>query len=362
MQLQPATWKTWTSRDEFPLTLGGSLPGITLAYETWGELNAKGDNAVVVLHALSGSSHVRSSAEHPTPGWWEKFLDGSGTIRPDRHFIICANLLGGCYGSTGPLSIDPRTGRRHMTLFPPIAIDDMVNGFRLLLRFLGVERGITVIGGSMGGMLVLDWAARFPAEVRQAIVLAAPGKSYAQTIALRSVQREAILSDPDWQEGWYDEVRRPVRGLALARKIGIITYRSDREFRERFGRQVLDPRPHFLQGKFQVQSYLDHQGEKFVERFDPNTYLYYSRAMDLYDLGQGFASLEEGIRRIEARCLFFAFDTDILCPVYQVEELHHALAGAGRDSRFCLVSTPHGHDAFLIELDALNRELEKFLE
>jgi homoserine O-acetyltransferase/O-succinyltransferase len=362
MQLQPETWKTWGFPGEFPLTLGGSLPGFTLAYETWGRLNERRDNAVAVLHALSGSSHVRSSAEHPAPGWWEKFLDGSGPLRPDRHFIVCANLLGGCYGSTGPLSADPRTGRRYMVNFPPLAIEDMVNSFRLLLRSLGVERGLTVIGGSMGGMLALDWAARFPGEVRQAIALASPGKSYAQTIALRAVQREAILADPDWQDGWYDERRRPVRGLALARKIGIITYRSDREFRERFGREVLDPRPHFREGKFQVQSYLDHQGEKFVQRFDPNTYLYYSRAMDLFDLGQGFGSLEEGLRRIRARCLLVGFDTDILCPLYQVEEVHRALASAGAGARMEVISTPHGHDAFLIELEALNRAVEAFLE
>jgi len=316
----------------------------------------------VVLHALSGSSHALSSAEHPQPGWWEALFAGGTPLDPERWFIVCANLLGGCYGSMGPGSPDPRTGRRYGPGFPPIAIEDMVDSFRKLLLYLGVERNLTLIGGSMGGMLALDWAARYPDEVRQAIVLCSPGKSYAQTIAFRSVQREAILADPDWQGGWYDERRHPARGLALARKIGIITYRSDSEFRQRFERQVEDPRPHFLEGKFKVQSYLDYNGEKFVRRFDANTYLYYSRAMDLYDLGEGCASFVEGVRRIRARTLFFAFDTDFLCPRYQVEELHQALSGAGRDSRFALIETIHGHDSFLIEIEAIQRELAAFLK
>jgi homoserine O-acetyltransferase len=360
MEPLPKTWKSWTLKEEFPLKLGGSLSEVTLAYETWGALNAGRDNAVVVLHALSGSSHARSSPEHAQSGWWEKLLTDQGPIRPDKHFIICANLLGGCYGSTGPTSLDPRSGRRFMSLFPPIALDDMVNSYRLLVRELGAERGLTLIGGSMGGMLVLDWAARFPLEVDQAVVLAAPGKSYPQTIAFRSVQREAILCDPDWQNGWYEERRPPLKGLALARKIGIITYRSDREFQERFGREVLDPRPHFREGRFQVQSYLDHQGEKWARRFDANTYLYYSRAMDLFDLGEG-GSLAEGLRRIRSRALFLAFDSDFLCPRYQMEELHQALAEAGRDSRFVLIPSIYGHDAFLIEIEAIHRELAGFL-
>ncbi len=314
MDLQPRTWQTWTSPGEFSLKLGGRLSNVTLAYETWG---TPGENTLVVLHALSGSSHARSSPQHPQPGWWENFLASGSPLDPARWFIVCANLLGGCYGSTGPGSLDPRTGRRYGPGFPPIAIEDMV--------------------------------------------LCSPGKSYPQTIAFRSVQREAILADPDWQSGWYDERRYPARGLALARKIGIITYRSDAEFQQRFERQVDDPRPHFLEGKFKVQSYLDHHGEKFVRRFDANSYLYYSRAMDLYDLGEGLGSLAEGVRRIRARTIFFAFETDFLCPRYQVEELHQALAAAGRDSRFALIPTIHGHDAFLIEIEEIHKELATFL-
>ncbi len=362
MDPQPVTWNTWTHPEEFPLKLGGSLPSVALAFETWGKLNAARDNALVVLHSLSLSSHVRSSERHPQPGWWEEFFDPKGPVHHERFFIICANLLGGCYGSTGPTSVEPTTGRRPMINFPPIALEDMVNAYRLLLAHLGVPGGLTLVGGSMGGMLALDWAARFPGEVERILVFAAQGRSYPQTIALRSVQREAILNDPDWQNGWYGDQRFPARGLALARKIGIITYRSDREFQERFRRDVRDPRPHFLEGKFEIQSYLDHQGAKFVKRFDANSYLYYSRAMDLFDLGEGFPSFEEGVRRIRSRALFVGFDTDILCPAYQVEEVHQALAAAGRESHYALIPTIHGHDAFLLETEKLHREVARVLK
>lgn len=352
---------TWKSKGEFHLEHGGILPEIQIAYETWGKLSPRRDNVVVILHALSGSGHAFSSAQNPTPGWWEVFLTEQSPIHPRDHFIICANLLGGCYGSTGPSSIDPRTGKKFRMSFPQITLNDMVQSQRLLLEDLGIDRPVTLIGGSMGGMIILEWAVKCPQDVGRAIVLASPARSYPQTIALRAVQREAILNDPLWNGGDYDDDHFPERGLALARKIGVITYRSHLEFQTRFGRDVRDPRPHFLEGFFEIQSYLNHQGEKFVARFDPNTYLYFSRAMDLFDVSEGYSSLVKALARIEARTLLVAIDSDFLCPPHEVSEVFEAMKEAGRQVRLETIHTVHGHDAFLLEIEQIHALLKAFL-
>jgi homoserine O-acetyltransferase len=361
MPAVPPPTLSYEHPQELPLERGGALPGFRLAYETWGTLNARRDNAVVILHALSGSSHAAPSALNKAPGWWDALFTEGSPLHPRRHFIVCANLLGGCYGSTGPGSIDPRTSKRYNLDFPQITIGDMVEAFRKLIAALGIDAPVILIGGSMGGMLVLQWAVDHPAEVSHAISLVSPGRSYAQTIALRSVQRDAIRNDPAWNQGDYHDGPFPALGLSLARRIGVITYRSAAEFETRFGRREMDPRPHFNEGFFDVQSYLDHQGKKFVARFDPNTYLYYSRAMDLYDLSRGYPSLDAAAARVTARTLLVAVDSDFLCPIEQVQEVEEALARSGADSRLVVLRSLHGHDAFLIEGEQIRSRLDEFL-
>ena len=344
----------------FALEGGEVLPGFRLAYETWGNLNAARDNAVVVFHALSGSSHPFASDVNPEPGWWQALLVPEFPLHPRDHFLICANLLGGCYGSTGPSSIDPRTSARYGMTFPQITTGDMIESVRLLTRSLGIDQPVTLLGGSLGGMLALEWAVRHPDEVKASLALVAPGRSYAQTIAIRAVQRESILADPAWNGGAYYDGPFPERGIALARKLGMITYRSSSEFEMRFGRGVRDPRLHFLQGKFEVESYLEHQGKKFAARFDPNTYLYFSRAMDLYDLSKGHESLENAAARLRARVLLLAVDSDVLCPVEQVKEVHDAIVKTGGTSRLVVLHTVHGHDSFLKETALVVEEIRRF--
>jgi homoserine O-acetyltransferase len=357
--MPPTTFPTSQIAIDSPVALRhGTLPGIRIAYETWGD---PGGRPVLVIHALSGSSHCFAAPGNSAPGWWEGLLGEGSPFSASPHYMICSNLIGGCYGTTGPRDIDPRTGSCYGPDFPQVTIADMIDVQRRLVRALGIDRPLTLIGGSMGGMIAYQWAAAYPEEIENAIAIAAPVRSYPQAIALRSVQREAIVGDPDWDEGRYDLHCGPTRGLALARKIGMITYRSDAEFTARFGRTARDSRPHFREGYFEVQSYLAHQGRKFVERFDANTYLYFSRAMDLYDLGTEFGSIEEAARRTRGRVLSLGVDSDILCPIYQVEEMHRALSAAGRDSSFGVIRSLHGHDAFLIELDQILEHARRFL-
>jgi homoserine O-acetyltransferase len=292
----------------------------------------------------------------------EGLIAEGSPIHPHKHFIVCTNLIGGCYGSTGPSSIDPRTSRRHAAGFPQITTGDMIEAQRTLLCSLGIDRSLTLMGGSLGGMLALEWAVRHPGEVKHAIALVSPGRSSPQAIAFRCVQREAILSDPEWNGGNCYEGRFPLRGLSLARKIGMITYRSAAEFEARFRRDERDTRLHFLEGQFEIQSYLEHQGKKFCDRFDPNTYLYFSRAMDLYDLGKGHASFEDALARVEGQVLLLAVDSDILVPAREVMELHESLAGAGKRSRLEIIHSIHGHDSFLIELGQINEHVKRLLD
>ncbi len=352
----------WKYDQPFRFQSGETIPGFEIAYESRGVLSDARDNVVIVLHALSGSSHAFASKLNSEPGWWELLLEDGSPIDPQRHHVLCCNLLGGCYGSTGPSSPNPETSKPWGVEFPPITMRDIIESHRLFLQGIGIESPVTLIGGSMGGMLSLEWSVRYPEEVRQSIALCAPATSYAQTIALRSVQRDAILSDPDWNGGDYYDGPGPTRGLALARKIGMITYRSRPEFDSRFGRDQRDARPHFLAGQFEVQSYLGHQGNKFVERFDPNTYLYFSRGMDLYDLGADFGSLEAALDRVSARTLLIAVSTDGLVPLEDMRMVHRGLENAGKSSQFAILDSIHGHDAFLIESQQIQRHLREFWE
>jgi homoserine O-acetyltransferase len=362
MGAQSLPTKKWSPGEDFSLPCGETLSGLEIAYETWGELSAEGDNVVVILHALSGSSHAFSSAENPDPGWWEELYGEEAPLRTEGCHVICANIIGSCYGTTGPSSINPSTGAPYATEFPQITLRDMVEAQRLLLKELGIDKPVTLLGGSMGGMLILEWMSRHPKEVSRAICLATPARSEGFTIALRSVQRDAILSDPNYNKGFYDEENFPAAGLSLARKIGMITYRSPVEFNARFGRDVKDPRSHFLEGLYEVQSYLDHQGQKFVGRFDPNTYLYFSRAMDLFDIAAGHDSVAAAFRGCSTRVLLLSIDSDFLVPTSHMAELCTALTEAGLEVELQLMESRYGHDAFLLETGQINRHIGNFLQ
>ena len=361
MGAQSVPAKRWCSQEKFSLESGETLPGLEIAYETWGELSPEGDNVVVILHALSGSSHAFASAENPEPGWWEGLYTEGAPLRSGNYHIICANIIGGCYGTTGPSSTNPGSGAPYAAEFPQVTLRDMIEAQRLLLAALGIDKPVTLLGGSMGGMLILHWMCEHPEEVNRAICLATPPRSEGFTIALRSVQRDAILRDPLYRQGRYGE-ELPEDGLSLARKIGMITYRSPEEFNQRFGRDVRDARSHFSEGLYEVQSYLDHQGKKFVARFDPNTYLYFSRAMDLFDISDGQDSLAAPFSSCQAKVLLLAINSDFLVPPAHMNELQEAIAEAGVDVNLHVMDSIHGHDAFLIEAEQINTHIADFLQ
>ncbi len=344
------------------------LTGASLAYETWGTLNADRSNAVLLCHALTGDSHVagRSGGGHPSPGWWDDLVGPGKVLDTDRLFVVCSDVLGGCQGSTGPSSIDPATGRPYGATFPVITIRDMVRAQRQLIDHLGIERWLAVIGGSMGGMQVLEWGVLFPGRTRSLVSIASAGAASAQQIAWSAVGRGAIANDVRWRGGdYYDAAPGdgPHAGLALARQIAQIHYRSEVVFAERFGRELVAPLGdrYDLWTKFQVESYLDYHGDKLVRRFDANTYLILNRAMDLHDLARGRGSLASALRRIDVPVCTMSITTDTLYPPYQQYELRDALAAQGTSVTHVDVDSPHGHDGFLVEAEQVGCGLTKFL-
>lgn len=344
---------------------GEVLPSLKIAYETWGNA-ADCERVVLILHALSGSSHAFSSMHDPANGWWQSVWTEDSALRAPGTFVVAANLLGSCYGTTGPSTLRPQSTAAEPSTpyaleFPQLTTGDMIEAYRELLRGIALDRPVTLMGGSLGGMLALEWAVKHPSEVENVIALVSPPRSTAQAIALRSVQRQAIQNDLAWNDGNYYGGAFPKAGLSLARQIGVITYRSPEELERRFGREERDSRRHFTEGLFQVQSYLRHHGEKFVGRFDPNTYLYLSRAMDLFDLAKGYASFADAMRRIQARLLLLAVSSDILVPPEQMQEIHRVAQGIGLDSCFEILRSPLGHDAFLLEGEAIRGHIGNFL-
>src|SRR6266568_2961528 len=299
--------------DALPLQRGGQLGPITVAYETWGKLNANGDNAVLITHALTGSSHAHE-AESPDDtkvAWWNPLIGPGRFFDTTRYFVICSNVLGSCYGTTGPSSIDPNNGRPYGMRFPVITVPDMVRAQRILIEHLGVRQLAMVAGGSIGGQQALEWAVTYPELVRIVIVVAATAALTAQALAFSEVERQAIMADPQWQNGNYAPGQGPRAGLALARMLAMITYQSEEGMEKRFGRRFAGyqgtPAPSgvgTLGERFDVESYLYYQGESLVKRFDANSYLYLSRAMDLYDVSEGYVSLEAALRRICSKALF----------------------------------------------------------
>ncbi len=353
------------------LDSGAILTPVDIAYETYGSLDADGSNAILVCHALTGDQYVAS--QHPVtgkPGWWTRAVGPGKPVDPDRHFIICANVIGSCLGSSGPASIDPATDAPWAMRFPVITIADMVRAQAMLLDHLGVARLAAVIGGSMGGMQALSWPVLFPDRVRSSIVIASTARHSAQNIAFHEVGRQAIMADPHWRGGdYYVDGNAPTAGLAVARMAAHITYLSEAGLTEKFGRR-LQVRPDSPQGAktfgfdadFQVESYLRHQGISFVERFDANSYLYITRAADYFDLAEDRSgSLARAFAESRARFCIISFDTDWLYPTRESRNIVHALHAAGRETSFIELSSPFGHDAFLLDAPEMNRVIDGFL-
>jgi len=362
------TTQHYTNHSPFPLENGETLPSVTIAYETYGSLNRDASNAILICHALSGDAHVAGHHEgDKRAGWWDAVIGPGKAFDTGRYFVICSNVIGGCKGSTGPSSIDPSTGKPFGAAFPVITIQDMVNAQRLLIDHLGIHRLFAVAGGSMGGMQVLQWTVTYPEMVKKAIVIASTGYSTPQQIAFNEVGRHAIISDPEWNGGnYYDrksyDSMGPVHGLSIARMVGHITYLSNESMHEKFGRA--------LQGKdrigfdfstdFAVESYLHHQGDTFTKRFDANSYLYITKAIDYFDLTKD-GSLEEGLRPAKAAFLVISVSSDWLYPPYQSREIVSALTADDREVQYSEIRSSYGHDAFLLEDGQLNYIMGRFL-
>jgi len=348
-----------------PLDGGGTLAPVEVAYETYGTLAPARDNAVLVCHALTGDQHLASA--HPRtgkPGWWTRMVGPGRPIDPARHFVVCANVIGSCMGSSGPASTDPATERPYAMGFPVLTIRDMVRAQAMLLDHLGVEMLAAVVGGSMGGMQALSWPATFPARVRACVAIATTARHTAQNIAFHEVGRQAIMADPCWRGGDYYGGEPPAAGLAVARMAAHITYLSEAGLTEKFGRrlQARNAKSFGFDADFQVESYLRHQGLSFVDRFDANSYLYITRAMDYFDLGEEHGGLLANAFRVSAtRFCLVSFDTDWLYPTPESRSIVHALNAAGRPVSFVELSSPFGHDAFLLDVPELNRVVDGFL-
>jgi homoserine O-acetyltransferase len=347
---------------------GLRLAPVSVAYETYGTLNGDGTNAILVLHALTGDSHAAGyyAGEDAKPGWWDIMIGPGKPLDTDRYFVICSNVLGGCMGSTGPASIDPQTGKPFGSDFPVLTIGDMVRVQRRLLDHLGVDRLLCAVGGSVGGMQVLEWSVRYPERVFSAIPLATTTKHSAQAIAFNEVARQAIMADPQWNGGHYYEGARPGHGLAVARMIGHITYLSDESMRHKFDRRLQDrcDLSFNFEADFQVESYLRYQGNKFVERFDANSFLYLTKAADYFNLEKewGNGSLVAAFARARARYLVTSFTSDWLYPTYQSKAMVQAMKKNGLDVSFCEIEAPWGHDAFLLPNERLDTLMGGFLE
>lgn len=354
-------------REVLRLESGAELTPVTVAYETYGSLAPEGNNAVLVCHALSGDAHAAGYRTDPAvekPGWWDFFIGPGKPLDTNRYFVICANFLGSCYGTTGPTSIDPRTGVPFGLTFPFFTIRDMVEVQRRLMDHLEVEKLLAVIGGSMGGMQVLQWAVSFPDRVAGAIPIAATARMSAQGIAFNEVGRRAITGDPAWKGGSYEPGSGPSAGLALARMIGHITYLSETSMHRKFGRRFVgeNGRSYGLSRDFEVERYLHRQGDRFVHRFDANTYLYLTRAMDYFDLEAEYGSLEKAFSRCRSSFLIVSFTSDWLFPPSQSREMVRALKRTGKDVAYCNLESDQGHDSFLLRGNRLGDVVEGFLE
>ena len=354
--------RRWVELSEpLPLETGGELPGVRLAYETWGSLNEDRSNAVLVLHALTGDSHVvgPEGPGHPSPGWWEGIIGPGLALDTDRYFVVAPNVLGGCQGSTGPSSTAP-DGRPWGSRFPRITIRDTVRAEFALLREFGIHSWAAVLGGSMGGMRALEWAATYPERVRRLLLLASPAASSAQQIAWAAPQLHAIRSDPYWHGGdYYDRPGPgPVTGMGIARRIADITYRGATEFDERFGRNPQDGEDPMAGGRFAVESYLDHHAVKLARRFDAGSYVVLTQAMNTHDVGRGRGGVAQALRRVTARTMVAGVSSDFLYPLAQQQELADGIPGA---DEVRVIESASGHDGFLTEIDQVSVLIKELL-
>jgi len=336
------------------LDCGIVLPEIQVAYETYGQLAEAGDNVILVVHALTGDSHPAAHDKADAIGWWEPLVGPGCPIDTNVFYVICSNVLGGCQGTTGPASLNPATGQLYGADFPQVTIRDMVHVQKKLLDKLGIEHLVMVIGGSMGGMQALEWAVTYPEIMDGVAVIAAPGYTTPQAIAYNSVGRDAIMLDPDWQEGNYYGTAGPVKGLAIARALGMITYQSDYSMTEKFGRSTRN-------GKFEIENYLEYQGSSLVKRFDANTYLGLLKALDFHDVGKGYSSYQTALERVKAKVLVVGVSSDILYPPYQQQQLVSDLRTAGVRAEYSEIDSCHGHDGFLIDFPLLRPIIDRFV-
>ena len=362
---------------EFPndrpvaLDSGKTLQQVTIAYETWGELNSNKSNAILLCHAWTGDSHAAGSAQdgQPTPGWWDGLVGSGCAIDTDKYFVVCTNSLGGCQGSTGPASPHPTDGKPYGSRFPVITVRDMVRAQVRVSDMLGIDVWHSVIGGSMGGMQVLEWGVTFPHRVRTLVPIATCLQATAQQIAWGAIGRRSIRLDPKWRGGDYYDAAigdGPWQGLAIARMVAQVTFRSDNVFTDRFGRELADTNADYnglgLWDKFEVENYLDHHGDKLIRRFDANSYLIIGKAMDLHDVARGRGSLQTAASRISAPVLSMGISSDILYPTYQQKQIRDIISETGGSCEYVEIDSPHGHDAFLINLDQVGQPLVDFLQ
>jgi len=350
----------------FRLRCGKKLGPITVAYETYGELNPDKSNTILVCHALTGDAHAagRHSAKDRKSGWWDDMIGPGKAFDTNRYFVVCSNILGGCRGTTGPISRNPATGKPFGVRFPMITISDMVRVQKALLDDLGIRTLAAVTGGSMGGMQVLEWMAAYPEMVRSSIVIASTSRLSPQAIAFDAVGRNAIISDHQWRGGDYYGRSVPEKGLSIARMIGHITYLSQESMLRKFGRRLQDKNrfSYDLSAEFQVESYLHHQGTMFVERFDANSYLYVTRAMDYFDLAADYGGLDKAFKRLKGPNLVLSFTSDWLFTPAQSREIVDSLIRVGKTAAYCNIESTYGHDAFLLEFRQITRMIKNFLQ
>jgi homoserine O-acetyltransferase len=351
--------------DPFPFYRGGSLKGAVIAFESWGALNAARDNAILLFTGLSPSAHAAANERDPSPGWWQRMIGPGLAIDTSRYFVLCVNSLGSCFGSTGPASIDPATGERYRLNFPELAIEDIASSGWQAARALGIERLDTVMGASLGGMSVLAFATQFPGAARRLVSISGSPAASPFAIALRAVQREAILRDPDWQGGNYAPDHGPRTGMRLARKLGTITYRSAAEWRKRFGRERLAGNTSSVSPfapQFAIEGYLETQAERFTRVFDPNCYLYISSAMDRFDLAEHGGSYRAALASVSTEeVLVIGVESDLLFAIPEQAAIADAFDYHGVPTRFARLSSLEGHDAFLVDLAHFDAEIRTFL-
>ncbi|MDD3420453.1 MAG: homoserine O-acetyltransferase [Candidatus Gastranaerophilales bacterium] len=355
--------KYFQIEDVIKLDSGKELKNVQVAYETYGTLNENKDNAILLLHALTGDAHAAGYHKgDEKPGWWDDMVGSGKAFDTDKYFVICSNMLGGCKGTTGPSSINPETGKVYGIQFPVFTTEDVVKVQKKLIDHLGVKK-LCVAGGSMGGMQAMEWAITHKDMVTHVIIIASTSRLSAQAIAFNAVGRNAITSDPNWNNGNYYDGEKPEKGLAIARMVGHITYLCQESMHSKFGRRFQNkeaPDFHF-DIDFEVESYLAHQGQVFVDRFDANSYLYITKSVDYFDLAKKYGSLENAFSETDAKFLIMCFSSDWLFPSYQSKEIVNALMRNKKDVSFCEIESPCGHDAFLLEYETQTKIIKSFL-